>query len=134
MLPLTLFAVLGSVSLDSQVSCKGAAFEAYSAAIVSNSFGGDVIDMLDMDDVAQFMESMGIATNHKLLLKATFASWKKNPDAAFEALAAAKVARATHVRELQGVIRLQAAAAAKKAQDDAAAAQKVCVTGCHFPL
>ena len=82
------------------MSCKGAAFEAYSAAIVSNSFGGDVIDMLDMHDVTQFMESMGFATNHKLLLKATFASWKKNPDAAFEALAAAKVARATHVRML----------------------------------
>ena len=27
-----------------------------------------------------------------------------------------------------------ALAAAKKAQDDAAAAQKVCVTGCHFPI
>ncbi len=92
------------VSLLSQVSSKGAAFEGYSAAIVSNSFGGDVIDMLDMDDVTQFMESMGIATNHKLLLKATFAGWKKNPDAAFEALASAKVARATHVRELQCVI------------------------------
>ena len=114
-----------------QVSCKGAAFEAYSAAIISNSFGGDVIDMLDIDDVTQFMESMGFATNHKLLLKATFANWKKNPDAAFEALAAAKVARATHVCVLQRVIRLQAAAAAKKAQDDAAAAaqKKVCVVG-----
>ena len=117
------------------MSCKGAAFEAYSAAITSNSFGGDVIDMLDMDDVTQFMESMGIATNHKLLLKATFASWKKNPDAAFEALAAAKVARATNVRELQRVIRLQAASAAKKAQEEAAAAQKkVRVTGCYFVI
>jgi hypothetical protein len=82
------------VSLPSQVSCKGAAFEGYSAAIVSNSFGGDVIDMLDMDDLTQFMETMGIATNHKLLLKATFAGWKKNPDLAFEALATAKVAPA----------------------------------------
>ena len=117
------------------MSCKGAAFEAYSAAITSSSFGGDVIDMLDMDDVAQYMESMGFATQHKLLLKATFASWKKNPDAAFEALAAAKVARATHVRELQGVIRLQAAAAAKKAQEEAAAAQKqVRVTRRHFVI
>jgi multidrug efflux pump subunit AcrA (membrane-fusion protein) len=35
-----------------------------------------------------------------LRLKATFANWKKNPDAAFEALASAKVARATHVRML----------------------------------
>ena len=87
------------VSLLSQVSCKGAAFEGYSAAIISNSFGGDVIDMLDMNDVTQFMESMGIATNHKLLLKATFAGWKKNPNAAFEALAAAKVAPTmVHVR------------------------------------
>ena len=83
------------VSLLLQVSCHGPAFEGYSAAIVDNSFGGNVIDMLDMDDVTQFMETMGIATNHKLLLKATFASWKKNPDAAFEALAAAKVAPAT---------------------------------------
>ena len=88
------------VSLQSQVSCHGAAFEGYSAAITSNSFGGNVIDMLDMDDVTQYMESMGIATHHKLLLKATFASWKKNPNTAFEALAAAKVARSTHVRML----------------------------------
>ena len=117
------------------MSCKGAAFEAYSAAITSSSFGGDVIDMLDMDDVTQYMETMGFATQHKLLLKATFASWKKNPDAAFEALAAAKVARATHVHALQRIIRLQAAAAAKKAQDDAAAAQKkVCVTGCYIVI
>ncbi len=77
------------------MACKGAAFEGYSAAIVSNSVGGDVIDMLDMDDVTQLMETMGIATNHKLVLKATFAGWKKNPDAAFEALAAAKVVPAT---------------------------------------
>jgi hypothetical protein len=76
------------VSLLSQVPSKGAAFEGYSAGIMSNSFGGDVIDMLDMDDVTQFMELMGIATNHKLVLKATFAGWQ----AAFEALAAAKVA------------------------------------------
>ena len=117
------------------MSCKGAAFEAYSAAIVSNSFGGDVIDMLDMHDVTQLIESMGIATNHKLVLKATFASWKKNPDAAFEALAAAKVARDTHARELQRVILLQAAAAAKKAQEEAAAVQKkVGVTGCYFVI
>ena len=90
--------------------------------------------MLDTDDVTQLMESMGIATNHKLVLKATFASWKKNPDAAFEALAAAKVARATHARELQRVIRLQAAAAAKKAQDDAAAAQKKVCGGHYFVI
>jgi hypothetical protein len=77
------------------VSSKGAAFEGYSAAIVSNSFGGDVIDMLDMDDVTQFMETMGIATNHKLVLKAIFAGWKKNPNVAFEALTSAKVAPAT---------------------------------------
>ena len=77
-----------------QVTCKGPAFECYSDAIISNSFGGDVLDMLDMDYVTQLMESMGIATNHKLVLKATFAGWKKNPDAAFEALAAAKVSPA----------------------------------------
>ncbi len=124
------------VTLQSQVSCKGAAFEAYSAAIVSNSFGGDVIDMLDMDDVTQFMETMGIATNHKLLLKATFANWKKNPDAAFEALASAKVECATHVCKLLLVIRQQAAAAAKQAQEAAAAAaaKKVRVSGRYFVI
>ncbi len=73
------------------VSCRGEAFEGYSATIVSNSFGGDVIDMLDINDVAQLMEDMGIAANHKLVLKATFAGWKKNPENAFQALAAAKV-------------------------------------------
>jgi hypothetical protein len=44
-----------------------------------------------MEDVTQLMEAMGFATNHKLVLKATFKSWKKNLDTAFEALAAAKV-------------------------------------------
>jgi hypothetical protein len=66
----------------------------YCDAIMSNSFGGDVIDMLDMDYVTQLMESMGIATNHKLVLKSIYAGLKKNPDAAFEALTAAKVAPA----------------------------------------
>ena len=47
--------------------------------------------MLDINDVTQLMESMGISTPHRLVLKATFAGWKKNPDAAFEALASAKV-------------------------------------------
>jgi hypothetical protein len=72
------------------VSCRGEAFEGYSSAIIRNGFGGDVIDMLDMNDVTQLMESMGFSTNHKLLLKATIAGWKKNPDAAFQALALAK--------------------------------------------
>ena len=80
-----------------QVASKGAAFEGYSAAIISNSFGGDVIEMLDMNDVTQLMESMGVATNHKLVLKATFAGWKKNPDAAFLALASAKVERSSNM-------------------------------------
>jgi hypothetical protein len=70
-----------------QVACKGIDFEGYSDAITRNSFGGDVIDMLDTDDATQLMEPMGIAANHMLVLKATFAGWKKNPDAAFEALA-----------------------------------------------
>ncbi len=78
----------------SQVACHGPAFEGYSAAIVGSSFGGNVIDMLDLNDVTQFMETMGISTQHKLVLKATFAGWKRNPDSAFEALAAAKVALA----------------------------------------
>jgi hypothetical protein len=79
----------------SQVSGHGKAFEGYSAAIVSNSFSGYIIDMLDLNDVAQLMESMGIATNHKLVLKAIFAGWKKNPNVAFEALTSAKVAPIT---------------------------------------
>ncbi len=49
--------------------------------------------MLDINDVAQLMETMGINTQHKLLLKATFAGWKKNPDVAFEALATVKERR-----------------------------------------
>jgi hypothetical protein len=47
--------------------------------------------MLDINDVTQLMKTMGFSTQHKLLLKATFAGWKKNPDVAFEALASAKV-------------------------------------------
>jgi hypothetical protein len=89
-----------------QVASKGADFEGYSAAITRCSFGGDVLDMLDMNDLTQLMETMGFSTQHKLVLKATFAGWKKNPDTAFQALALAK------------------ATAAKKAQDEAAAVQK----------
>ncbi len=94
------------------MSCRGDAFEAYSATIISNGFGGDVIDMLDMNDVTQLMETMGFSTQHKLVLKATFAGWKKNPDTAFQALALAKVI------------------AAKKAQEEAAAAQKKVFSAC----
>ena len=43
--------------------------------------------------LAAVMQDMGIAANHKLVLKATFAGWKKNPETAYEALAAAKVSR-----------------------------------------
>ena len=75
----------------SQVTSKGADFEGYASAITRSSFGGDVIDLLDLNDVTQLMETMGISTHHRLVLKATFAGWKKNPDAAFEALASAKV-------------------------------------------
>ena len=109
------------------MACKGAAFEGYSAAIVSNSVGGDVIDMLDMDDVTQLMETMGIATNHKLVLKATFAGWKKNPDAAFEALAAAKVAPV--MVRVHFIISTQVAAA-KKAQEGRLPPKRRCVIGC----
>ena len=82
-----------------------------------------MIDMLDVNDLAQMMESMGFSTHHKLVLKATFTSWKKNPDKAFEALASAKAkklqqeAAATHKAQ-------EEAAAAKKAQEQAAAAKK----------
>ena len=112
---------------------KGADYEGYSAAITRCSFGGDVIDALDINDVTQLMETMGISTQHKLLLKATFTGWKKSPGAAFEALALAKVAHAEHVAPLLCDVRLQAAAAekaqeqaaaAKKAQEEAAAAKK----------
>jgi hypothetical protein len=74
------------------VSCRGTAFEAYSPAIISNGLGGDVIDMLDVNDLEKLMESMAISTNHRLVLKATFSAWKQNPDKAFEALGTAKVA------------------------------------------
>jgi hypothetical protein len=74
------------------VSCRGTAFEGYSPAIISNGLGGDVIDMLDVNDLEKLMESMAISTNHRLVLKATFSAWKQNPDKAFEALATAKVA------------------------------------------
>ena len=87
-----------------------------------------------MNDVTQLMESMGISTHHRLVLKATFTGWKKSPGAAFEALASAKVAHVQHMAPLQPCdVRLQAAAAdkaleeaaaAKKKQDEAAAAQK----------
>ena len=87
-----------------------------------------------MNDVTQLMESMGISTHHRLVLKATFTGWKKSPGAAFEALASAKVAHVQHTVPLQLCdVRLQAAAAdkalqeaaaAKKKQEEAAAAQK----------
>ena len=87
-----------------------------------------------MNDVTQLMESMGISTHHRLVLKATFTGWKKSPGAAFEALASAKVAHVQHMVPLQLCdVRLQAAAAdkalqeaaaAKKKQEEAAAAQK----------
>jgi FtsZ-interacting cell division protein ZipA len=95
--------------------------------------------MLDINDVTQLMESMGISTHHRLVLKATFTGWKKSPGAAFEALASAKVAHVQHMAPLQLCdVRLQAAAAdkalqqkaekeaaaAKKKQEEAAAAQK----------
>ena len=113
---------------------KGADYEGYSAAITRCSFGGDVIDALDMNDVTQLMETMGISTQHRLVLKATFTGWKKSPGAAFEALASAKVAHVQHMAPLQLCdVRLQAAAAdkaleqaaaAKNKQENAAAAQK----------
>jgi hypothetical protein len=98
-------------------------FEGYYAAIIANSFGGDAIDALDINDVTQLMESMGISTHHRLLLKATFTGWKKSPGAAFAALASAKVAHVEHVAPLLCDVRLQAAAA-EKAQQEAAAAKK----------
>jgi len=73
------------------VACRGTAFEGYCPAIVSNGFGGETIDMLDGNDLEKLMESMAISTNHRLVLKATFSAWKKNPEKAFEALATAKV-------------------------------------------
>jgi hypothetical protein len=81
--------------------------------------------MLDINDVTQLMESMGISTPHKLVLKATFASWKKTPEAAFEALAMAEVARLDLFYVPQCVIFLQDAAAKKALEEAAAAREKV---------
>jgi hypothetical protein len=80
-----------------QVSSRAPAFECYSSAIISNSLGGDVIDALDVNDLVLLMETMGISTNHMLVLKATFSIWKKYPKVAFEALTSAKVARKARV-------------------------------------
>ena len=80
--------------------------------------------MLDINDVTQLMETMGFSTQHKLLLKATFAGWKKNPGTAFEALASAKVRRRVHTCLLLMRDVREQVAAAKKAQEEAAAAQK----------
>jgi len=80
--------------------------------------------MLDINDVTQLMETMGFSTQHKLLLKATFAGWKKNPGTAFEALASAKVRRRVHTCLLLLRDVREQVAAAKKAQEEAAAAQK----------
>jgi hypothetical protein len=44
-----------------------------------------------MSDLVQLMDAMGISGAHQVVLKASIASWKKNPDAAFQALAASKV-------------------------------------------
>ena len=42
------------------VSCRGTSFEAYSPAIISNGLGGDVIDMLDVNDLEKLMESWNV--------------------------------------------------------------------------
>jgi hypothetical protein len=60
--------------------------------------------MLDINDLTQLLESIGIRTHHKLVLKAIFSGWKKDPGTAFETLASAK------------------ADAAKKAEEEASAA------------
>ena len=44
-----------------------------------------------MSDLVQLMDAMGISGAHQVVLKASITSWKRNPDAAFQALAAAKV-------------------------------------------
>ena len=62
---------------------------------MSNGFGGEVIELSDMSDLAHLMDAMGISGAHQVVLKASITSWKKNPDAAFQALAAAKVPRAS---------------------------------------
>jgi hypothetical protein len=80
--------------------------------------------LLEINDVTQLMETMGFSTQHKLLLKATFAGWKKNPGTAFEALASAKVRRRVHACLLLLRDVREQSAAAKKAQEEAAAAEK----------
>ena len=74
-----------------QLSSKGSAFESYTPAIMSNGFGGEVIELSDMSDLAHLMDAMGISGAHQVVIKASITSWKKNPDAAFQLLAAAKV-------------------------------------------
>ena len=79
----------------SQVSATGSAFEVYATAILSNGFGGSVIDMLDMSDIVLLMDAMNISGAHKLVLKVSITAWKTNPDLAFQSLAAVKVRRAS---------------------------------------
>jgi hypothetical protein len=113
------------------VASHGTDYERYSAAIMSNGFDGSVIDMLDMNDVTQLMQSMGISISHGLRLKATFTSWKKHPDAAFEALALAKVTSVSHVDTMQFGNCLQVAAS-ERAQAKAVAAKKQVHAGSSF--
>jgi len=104
-------------------------FQGYSSAILGNSFGGDIIDVLDTNRITQLMDFMVISTSHRLELKATFASWKMNPDA-FLALASAKVARVKQLaaRQCDECVQAGQDDAAKKVQEEAAAArEKVCV-------
>jgi hypothetical protein len=75
----------------SQLSSKGSAFESYTAAIISNGFGGEVIELSETSDLVHLMDAIGISGAHQVVIKASIATWKKNPDAAFQHLAAAKV-------------------------------------------
>ena len=51
--------------------------------------------MNDMSDLVVLMGTLGINDGHKVVLKTSITAWKKNPDLAFQALAAVKVPRAS---------------------------------------
>ena len=88
--------------------------------------------MLDMSDLVVLMGTMGINDGHKLVLKVSIAAWKKNPELAFQALAASAAAAAAAERQRRAeqdrraeAERQQKAEQDRKAAAAAAAAKQV---------
>jgi hypothetical protein len=54
--------------------------------------------MNDMSDLVVLMDAMGFSGAHKIVLKTSITTWKKNPDVAMQTLAAVKVPRASVVK------------------------------------